>query len=291
MADDIRLHTTFFRHPKTVKLMRKCGTEGVLCLLKLWCFVREEKPDGIIDGGQEDVEIAAEWGGTPSELYNALIEVKFIVKQDSGKTSLKNWAKRNPWAVGAVTRQLKAKKGGCAKHGKSCATCQEDCPNSAQSCYELKQAPAPSPILSSPSPLPKSKDIVPQKRFIKPTLEQVKEYCEERGNNIDPETFIAKCESNGWTVGKYQAPMKNWKSTIITWEKNAKTSPQASDEERDSIKREIRTHTESMNRTKGYLSFIEGLPEEELTDKLRAEGERHRAEIARDEREIKRLEG
>ncbi len=69
----------------------------------------------------------------------------------------------------------------------------------------------------------KDKDSVPQKRFIKPSIEDVKKYCQERGNNIDPETFIAKYESNGWTVGKNQAPMKCWKSAIITWEKNAKT--------------------------------------------------------------------
>ncbi len=66
------------------------------------------------------------------------------------------------------------------------------------------------------------KDSAPVKRFIKPSLEDVTAYCKERKNSIDPETFIAKCESNGWTVGKFQAPMKNWKSTIVTWEKNAK---------------------------------------------------------------------
>jgi len=61
-----------------------------------------------------------------------------------------------------------------------------------------------------------------EKRFIKPTVEQVQEYCKERKNNIDPEEFIAKYKSNGWTVGKNQAPMKCWKSAVITWEKNEK---------------------------------------------------------------------
>ena len=57
-------------------------------------------------------------------------------------------------------------------------------------------------------------------RFKKPTLEEVKEYCLERKNNIDPETFINFYESKGWFVGKNK--MKDWKACIRTWEKNRK---------------------------------------------------------------------
>lgn len=55
-------------------------------------------------------------------------------------------------------------------------------------------------------------------RFIPPTIEEVKAYCEERHNNIDPEYFVAFYESKGWMVGKNK--MKSWKSAVITWEKN-----------------------------------------------------------------------
>ena len=58
------------------------------------------------------------------------------------------------------------------------------------------------------------------KKFIKPTLEEVKEYCLERKNNIDAETFIDFYESKGWYVGKNK--MKDWKATIRTWERNRK---------------------------------------------------------------------
>lgn len=54
-------------------------------------------------------------------------------------------------------------------------------------------------------------------RFKKPTLEEVKQYCLERNNKIDPEYFIDHYNSNGWKVGKN--PMKDWKATIRTWEK------------------------------------------------------------------------
>lgn len=54
-------------------------------------------------------------------------------------------------------------------------------------------------------------------RFFPPSVEDVREYCLERNNDIDPEAFVAFYESKGWKVGN--APMKSWKSAVITWEK------------------------------------------------------------------------
>ena len=56
--------------------------------------------------------------------------------------------------------------------------------------------------------------------FTPPTLEEVTAYCQERHNNIDPQTFIDYYESNGWMVGKNR--MKDYKATIRRWEQNAK---------------------------------------------------------------------
>ena len=60
--------------------------------------------------------------------------------------------------------------------------------------------------------------------FCKPTLEQVKAYCDERHNNIDPQMFIDYYESVGWKVGKNK--MKDWKATIRTWENKEKQKTQ-----------------------------------------------------------------
>ena len=57
-----------------------------------------------------------------------------------------------------------------------------------------------------------------RKRFVPPTLEEVKDYCFERNNNVDAERFIDYYTSNGWKVGKN--PMKDWKSAVRTWEKS-----------------------------------------------------------------------
>lgn len=54
-------------------------------------------------------------------------------------------------------------------------------------------------------------------RFKKPTLEEVKNYCNERKNNVDAERFYNYYESNGWKVGKNA--MKDWKRAVRTWER------------------------------------------------------------------------
>ena len=63
-------------------------------------------------------------------------------------------------------------------------------------------------------------DIQPatEKRFKAPTLDEVKAYCQERKNKIDPERFIDYYTAKGWKIGKQ--PMKDWKAAVRTWEKN-----------------------------------------------------------------------
>ncbi len=65
-----------------------------------------------------------------------------------------------------------------------------------------------------------------RKTFIKPTVEEVREYCQERGNTVDPDTFVNFYESKGWVVGK--SPMKDWKAAVRNWERSRaqETPPQ-----------------------------------------------------------------
>jgi hypothetical protein len=60
----------------------------------------------------------------------------------------------------------------------------------------------------------------PTKRFIPPTVDDVREYCFERGNSIDPQRFVDYYTSNGWMVGKNK--MKDWKAAVRTWEQKDK---------------------------------------------------------------------
>lgn len=54
-------------------------------------------------------------------------------------------------------------------------------------------------------------------RFLPPKVEEVKAYCLERNNAVDPEQFVDFYASKGWKVGSQ--PMKDWKASVRTWEK------------------------------------------------------------------------
>ena len=59
--------------------------------------------------------------------------------------------------------------------------------------------------------------------FKKPTLDEVKNYCILRKNNIEAEAFIDFYESKGWQIGK--EIMKSWKACVRTWESREKNKP------------------------------------------------------------------
>ena len=61
-------------------------------------------------------------------------------------------------------------------------------------------------------------DTISVKRFVKPNVEEIESYCKERNNSVDAQQFFDYYESKGWKVGK--SPMKDWKASVRTWEKN-----------------------------------------------------------------------
>lgn len=62
-----------------------------------------------------------------------------------------------------------------------------------------------------------------REKFTPPTLEQVRAYCQERNNSVDPERWLDHYTSNGWRVGKN--PMKDWKAAVRTWERSGYNDP------------------------------------------------------------------
>lgn len=60
-------------------------------------------------------------------------------------------------------------------------------------------------------------DKPPRPRFIAPSIDEVRQYCKERKNGVDPETFVDFYGSKGWKVGK--ETMKDWKAAVRTWER------------------------------------------------------------------------
>ena len=56
----------------------------------------------------------------------------------------------------------------------------------------------------------------PRSRFVPPTVEDIRGYCLEQGNNVDPEQFFDYYTANGWTQGKGR-PIKDWRAAVRLW--------------------------------------------------------------------------
>jgi len=57
--------------------------------------------------------------------------------------------------------------------------------------------------------------------FDPPTVEQVRDYCQERKNDIDAQAFVDHYTANGWMRGKNK--IKDWRACVRTWEQTRKT--------------------------------------------------------------------
>ena len=94
--------------------------------------------------------------------------------------------------------------------------CNSKQPQAIQAVPVLVPAPVPVPVpenkgAASPPRAP---------RFTPPTVGEVREYCDQRGNDVDPEQFVDFYAAKGWKVGR--EPMKDWKAAVRTWEQREK---------------------------------------------------------------------
>lgn len=175
MNTDIRLSVGFWGHPKTIKLTRKLGLEGVRSLQVLWLWTTANKPDGhLTDMDADDIEIAADWRGEVGAFIAACVG-PWIDKNEDGSFSIHDWEEHNHWQAQANARSEKARAASKARWekepkksaSKPTAKQEESVVNSqvkqvpsvsnAQALPEQSQGNAqiqieecPSPILSSP---------------------------------------------------------------------------------------------------------------------------------------------
>lgn len=98
-----------------------------------------------------------------------------------------------------------------ANDGKAIANDSKAIANDSKGCLPI---PIPNPI-----PIPTKES----KAFKRPTTEEVREYCRQRGNNVDAEQFVDYYTANGWKVGR--SPMKDWRATVRTWERRGSRPP------------------------------------------------------------------
>lgn len=63
--------------------------------------------------------------------------------------------------------------------------------------------------------------LKPVLRFQKPTIEEIADYCNEKGYHIDIQRFYDFNETRGWMIGK--TLMKSWKGALATWVRRQKS--------------------------------------------------------------------
>jgi len=79
-------------------------------------------------------------------------------------------------------------------------------------------------------PLPPNGGKRPErKRFSPPSVEDVRVYCRERKNFVDPQKWHDHYSAKGWKIGS--SKMVDWKAAVRTWEEEAKAKakPQGND--------------------------------------------------------------
>ena len=60
-----------------------------------------------------------------------------------------------------------------------------------------------------------------QKRFTPPTVQEVRDYINDKGYTVDAQRFVDFYDSKGWMIGKNK--MKDWKAAVRTWNKSGET--------------------------------------------------------------------
>ena len=80
------------------------------------------------------------------------------------------------------------------------------------------------PVIDGNNPLKKRKENIKKTpkgvkenavRFHAPTVEEVRQYIDQKGYRVNAELFVAYNSSRGWTVGS--GKMKNWHQAVATW--------------------------------------------------------------------------
>ncbi|MGV8081080.1 MAG: hypothetical protein AB2L22_13630 [Syntrophales bacterium] len=150
MNSDIRIATTLFNNIKIRKLIKLLGSDGVVALLKIWIYFAVHRPSGEFSPcSPEDLELVAEWSGSPGAFVSALLEIG-LIEEIPGGYRIHDWQDNNPWAFGAEARSEKARKAACARWNTFNA------PSMPDACSEHANRNAPSP---SPSPIPKPNSL------------------------------------------------------------------------------------------------------------------------------------
>lgn len=115
MNIDIRLSLDFFDHPKSKKLKKRLGLEGVMALLKLWAWTARNRPGGMLTGlDVEAVELAADWDGEDGTFVSTLLDLRLLDDAD-GTFAIHDWEDHQAYASKSEERSRRGSAGAAGK--------------------------------------------------------------------------------------------------------------------------------------------------------------------------------
>ncbi len=115
-------------------------------MLNLWIATAQNHPDGHLRGMDEvDIALEANWEGDPKMLVNALLDCKWLDKNNEGY-KLHDWEEHQPWVCHSKERSEMARQAALVRWGKG-----NEANNMHSACETHAECNAPSP---SPSPSP-----------------------------------------------------------------------------------------------------------------------------------------
>lgn len=181
------------------------------------------------DGFNNQIQIAMIKAHASTDDLKILMAKSFVIRFESGVIVIKHWRMHNTLRKDRYTPtnyQEELKQLGIKDNGAYTLGCQVVAERLPDGCPSIdKNSVVESSVVEES--IEDGPDInvghKPTKRFTPPTVEEVSEYCWDRGNAVDPQRFVDYYTSNGWMVGKNK--MKDWKAAVRTWEQKESKAP------------------------------------------------------------------
>lgn len=165
---DFRVSCGFFDHPKTKKLKRALGTDGVISLQRVWAYAAQNRHGIDKIYSAEEIELAVDWEGAAGKFAETLAACGWLDEIEDGYV-LHEWGEHNGFAATAQSRSEAGRKAANARWKKlrgldseapaNAIECGRICEShkSALPPYAIGNAPSPSP---SPLPSPKEEESI-----------------------------------------------------------------------------------------------------------------------------------
>jgi hypothetical protein len=212
------IEVDFLDHWKTRLLVNELDGDELAptYLIRLWAHCQIRVAGTFRKLSADALKAICRFSGDASKFDAALCKSGYV-SRDGDKITVVGWADKNKKML---ANKANGKRGGRPRKGKPINNPTEtqgepnDNPNG-----EINNPQKPEEIRVDEIRVDKKRRDI----FVKPTVEQVREYCQERTNSVDAQRFVDHYESNGWKVGKNA--MKDWRASVRTWEKNEHGKP------------------------------------------------------------------